>query len=252
MAKDPRFDPEYQKTQQTRESTNQIQGKEIGNSTILTEHLANGSVTSDKTSFNKLVVANQQLLADLGNNTIVTPNVLWSLFAIKGTRLYTDENFASGSNSIVVYNNLGGTAVTHTRKNTGFVDATAFPPPNSSGFVIEIRHAPATSNGTTPGYGGWFFANSTAASRQFVCVFTMKIPIGRSLSWHSNQIGDNGTATWLTDTAGTGKYETYAFFVNSGISGIFSSTMFFALNGGDTSVFYTYLSNATVFDVTQR
>jgi hypothetical protein len=48
MAKDPRFDPEYQKTQQTRESTNQIQGKEIGNSTILTEHLVNGSVTADK------------------------------------------------------------------------------------------------------------------------------------------------------------------------------------------------------------
>ena len=50
MAKDPRFDPEYQKTQQTRESTNQIQGKEIGNSTILTEHLGNGAITSEKLS----------------------------------------------------------------------------------------------------------------------------------------------------------------------------------------------------------
>lgn len=49
--KDPRFDPQYQKNQQqTRESTNQIQGKEIGNTTILTEHLVNGSVTSEKLS----------------------------------------------------------------------------------------------------------------------------------------------------------------------------------------------------------
>ena len=49
MAKDPRFDPEFQKNkQQTRESTNQIQGKEIGNTTILTEHLANGAVTGEK------------------------------------------------------------------------------------------------------------------------------------------------------------------------------------------------------------
>jgi pSer/pThr/pTyr-binding forkhead associated (FHA) protein len=50
MAKDPRFDPEYQKTQQMRESTNQIQGKEIGNTTILTEHLVNGAITSEKLS----------------------------------------------------------------------------------------------------------------------------------------------------------------------------------------------------------
>jgi len=49
--KDPRFDQEYQKNnQQKRESTNQIQGKEIGNTTILTEHLANGAVTPDKIS----------------------------------------------------------------------------------------------------------------------------------------------------------------------------------------------------------
>lgn len=51
--KDPRFDPEYQKnTQQTRESTNQIQGKEIGNNTILTEHLANGAVSTNQINTN--------------------------------------------------------------------------------------------------------------------------------------------------------------------------------------------------------
>lgn len=72
MAKDPRFDPEFQKNkQQTRESTNQIQGKEIGNNTILSEHLANGAVTPGKISTDWPVFAGT--FASYGVNTNYFP-----------------------------------------------------------------------------------------------------------------------------------------------------------------------------------
>lgn len=239
MAKDPRFNRKSASEERREEP---ISGKEIFNNTITTNHIQNGAITPEKTNF----------LYNTGNNTITSLNPLWSFFAIKGTRLYTDENFASTSNSINVYNNAGGTAVTHARKNSGFLDSGVSPVPNSTGYVIEIKHAPTTSDGVSPYYGGWFFGVGTYAGRQLLCVFTMKVPLNRFLSWHSNSIGDNGNTGWLTSNAGTGKFETYAYYVNCGTSGTFSTTMFFAVYGGDTGTFYTYISSATVYDLGQR
>ena len=68
--KDPRFDPEFQKNkQQTRESINQIQGKEIGNTTILTEHLTSSSVTADKLAANSVNTVN------IVNNAVTTAKI---------------------------------------------------------------------------------------------------------------------------------------------------------------------------------
>ena len=79
MAKDPRFNPEFQKNKQTRESTNQIQGKEIGNTTILTEHLTNSSVTADKLAANSVntvnVVNNAVTAAKIADNSITTAKI---------------------------------------------------------------------------------------------------------------------------------------------------------------------------------
>lgn len=78
MAKDPRFDPEFQKNkQQTRESTNQIQGKEIGNNTILSEHLANGAVTPGKISID-WPIFNVGSSVAANNNTKQTYNIVYT------------------------------------------------------------------------------------------------------------------------------------------------------------------------------
>lgn len=260
--KDVRFNAKYIKNTANDRKDDKVQGEEIGNGTIISKHIADGNITTskiadnavtpDKTNFNYLDVDSHRLFSSTASNTRADINPLWSVFKPKGNKLYTDECFASGNNSIAVYNNNGGTAVTHTRRNSGFIDTDASSPPNSSGYVIEIKHAPTTSSGTNPGYGGWYFATGTAASRQLICIFTMKIPVGRKINWHSNSIGTNGTSGWLTKNEGTGQYETYAYYVNSGNTGSFSSTMFFAIdNNGDSSTFYTYLASATVYNVTQ-
>lgn len=175
-------------------------------------------------------------------------NATWGVFKPAGRKIYTDEQFNVGENSVLVYNNSGGTAVTITRKNSAFADGHANPP-NLSGFVLEIRHAPTESNGTSPNYGGWSYAiQTTTGSRRLLCIFKMKIPTGRSIAFASNSMGTNGSQTWLTSVAGTGLYQDYVSLVHTGPSG--SSTHFYSIAGGDTSTFYTYLASATVYDVT--
>lgn len=253
MSKDPRFDPEFQKNkQQTRESTNQIQGKEIGNNTILSEHLANGAVTSDKTNFSTLNVGNKIISSSTSENAQVNVNPFFSFYRPKGTKLNSDDTFISGLNGISPYNNFGGTALTVSRVlYTSMADTSArFQGPSNSSVGLEIRHAPTESVGITPNYGGWFFATPTSANQIYICIFKMRVPIGRFVGWHSNSIGDNGHSGWLTSNAGTGKYEEYAYYVAAGTGGSFSSTFFFAIYGGNTSTFYTQLASATVFRCT--
>jgi hypothetical protein len=186
-----------------------------------------------------------KVLNSVGSNTATgTINAIWGMLKPTGYKLYPDEEFQDGSNSIQVYNNAGGSAVTITRKNGSFIDGTAANMPNRSGFVLEIQHAPTTSNGTNPGYGGWYFAAGTGpSSRRLLCVFKMKIPVGRSVEWASNPIGTNGTGEWLTSNAGTGQYQDYAYLVHSGTAS-FSSTHFFYIVGGSTATFYTYLASS--------
>lgn len=77
--KDPRFNPKYQKNvAQKRDEENKIEGQEIGNNTILSQHLASGSVTPEKISNdwpafyalssgqNRTTVANTSLVFDGG------------------------------------------------------------------------------------------------------------------------------------------------------------------------------------------
>lgn len=77
--KDPRFDPKSQKNvAQKRDEENKIQSPEIGNNTILSQHLASGSVTPEKISndwpafyalssgTNRTTVANTSLVFDGG------------------------------------------------------------------------------------------------------------------------------------------------------------------------------------------
>jgi hypothetical protein len=211
-----------------------------------TSYLVDANSTSN---LNILNIAGDRVLSPVLGNSGVTgdQNPLWGLMKLDGRKLYTDEQFYDGNNNINVYNNAGGSAVTITRKNSSFADSHT-QPPNASGYVLEIRHAPTESSGTTPGYGGWYFATATGAGKVFVCKFRMKIPVGRSVVFASNSIGTGGNNGWLTNTAGTGKYEDYAFYVTSGTAS-WSSTFFFYISGGDTTTFYTYLASATVYEI---
>lgn len=142
-----------------------------------------------------------------------------AIFAYKnGYPLHTDPEFKNGNNDIRVYNNSQNGNVT--------IERIALDNGNSSGYVLKISNKGSAS----PGLGGWSFSDATAYGKQFTCIFRAKIPSGRNVQFASNSIGTNGSQYWLTEHAGTGKWEWYAYRVDCG-SANFSSTNFFYIDG---------------------
>lgn len=162
-----------------------------------------------------------------------------AVFAYKnGYPLHTDPEFANSNNGINIYNNSGNGNVT--------IERIAMENGNSSGYVLKVSNKGSAS----PGLGGWYFGDTTVHARQYTCIFRAKIPAGRNVQWASNPIGTNGTSFWLTDRAGTGKWEWYAYHVDCG-SANFSSTNFFYIDGavGTTSapvVWYLSYANTII------
>lgn len=162
-----------------------------------------------------------------------------AIFAYKnGYPLHTDPEFANSNNGINIYNNSGNGNVT--------IERIAMENGNSSGYVLKVSNKGSAS----PGLGGWYFGDTTVHARQYTCIFRAKIPAGRNVQWASNAIGTNGTSFWLTDRAGTGKWEWYAYHVDCG-SANFSSTNFFYIDGvvGTTSapvVWYLSYANTII------
>jgi uncharacterized protein YunC (DUF1805 family) len=163
-----------------------------------------------------------------------------------GRKIYLDETFNYGINSLNVYDN----------NSTGTVSITRVAAPygvSTSGYQVQIQHTGASQ---TPGYGGFYFATQTRSNATFACVFRAKLASGYTLNWASNAIGDGGNNYWVTDNIGTGKYEDYVYVVRCGDSGAFSSTMFFYVTGTPApsggSPLTWYLSSATVYDVDDR
>jgi hypothetical protein len=163
-----------------------------------------------------------------------------------GRKIYLDETFNYGANSLNVYDNNSTGTVSITRVSAPYSVST-------SGYQVQIQHTGASQS---PGYGGFYFATGTRSNATFACVFRAKIPSGYTLNCASNAIGTGGNNYWATDNIGTGKYEDYVYVVRCGDSGTFSSTMFFYITGSPApsagSPLTWYLSSATVYDVDDR
>nr|DAI00574.1 MAG TPA: hypothetical protein [Caudoviricetes sp.] len=158
-----------------------------------------------------------------------------------GRMLYRDPTFWNGSNSINVYNNSGNGTVTATRT----ADSNA---PNDSKYVLLIKN----SGPASPYCGGFSFGTGTSYRKIFITRIIAKIPSGRSISYHSNAIGNGGIQKWLTSVAGTGDWCEYVCKVICGTAN-FSSTHYFAIDGnpGSASTPVEWrVAYATVFDVT--
>ena len=163
-----------------------------------------------------------------------------------GKMLFSDPTFKNSSNNIKTYNNNGNGTVTTSRisKINGC--------PTDSQYCIEVK----TVGSASPNYGGFYFGNMTRANAIFVTKIIAKIPVGLTIGWYSNSTGNNGTSKWLTQVNGTGKWEEYIHLLKCGDTGSFSSTSFFALDGGGTPTssnqIIWHIAYATVFDITEN
>ena len=160
-----------------------------------------------------------------------------------GYPMTTDPEFASGSGLVSLYNNAGNGATVIERIS----DSSAA---NTTGYVMRIRNTGAAS----PGLGGFHSSINSRANAVFVQIFRAKIPTGHSVVQASNSMGSSYGDVWITDTAGTGKWEWYGRIIYCGESGSFSSGGYVYLNGNagtSSSPLYWYISYCQVYDLTK-
>lgn len=160
-----------------------------------------------------------------------------------GYPLSTDPEFASGNGIVSLYNNAGKGVTVIERIS----DSSAA---NTTGYVIRIKNTGAAS----PGLGGFHNSVTSRANAIFVQIFRAKIPTGHSVVTASNSMGTSYGDVWITDTAGTGKWEWYGRIIYCGESGSFSTGGHVYLNGNagtPSSPLYWYLSYCQVYDLTK-
>lgn len=160
-----------------------------------------------------------------------------------GYPMTADPEFASGNGLVLLYNNAGNGATVIERIS----DSSAA---NTTGYVMRIRNTGAAS----PGLGGFHSSINSRANAVFVQIFRAKIPTGHSVVQASNSMGSSYGDVWITDTAGTGKWEWYGRIIYCGESGSFSSGGHVYLNGNagtSSSPLYWYISYCQVYDLTK-
>lgn len=160
-----------------------------------------------------------------------------------GYPMTADPEFASGNGLVSLYNNAGNGVTVIERIS----DSSAA---NTTGYVMRIRNTGAAS----PGLGGFHSSINSRANAVFVQIFRAKIPTGHSVVQASNSMGSSYGDVWITDTAGTGKWEWYGRIIYCGESGSFSSGGHVYLNGNagtSSSPLYWYISYCQVYDLTK-
>ncbi len=156
-----------------------------------------------------------------------------------GCPVYDDPEFALGTNGVIVYNNSPGGAVTLTRIPDNQLSN------NSSGYILQI----STSTGAaTPGRGGFIQEIYGDPNAVFAQIFRAKIPVGFNVVNAENSMGSKYSTHWLTDTAGTGKWEWYIRVTICGEEGDFRYGGHVYLNG--TGAVTWYISYCNVIDLT--
>lgn len=160
-----------------------------------------------------------------------------------GYPMTADPEFASGNGLVSLYNSARNGATVIERIS----DSSAA---NTTGYVMRIRNTGAAS----PGLGGFHSSINSRANAVFVQIFRAKIPTGHSVVQASNSMGSSYGDVWITDTAGTGKWEWYGRIIYCGESGSFSSGGHVYLNGNagtSSSPLYWYISYCQVYDLTK-
>ena len=156
-----------------------------------------------------------------------------------GCPFYDDPEFALGTNNVTVYNNAPGGAVTLTRISDNQQSG------NSSAHILQI----STSAGdASPGRGGFIQEIYADPNLVYAQIFRAKIPVGFSVVNKENPMGTDYSTHWLTDTAGTGKWEWYIRVTICGNEGDFRYGGHVYLEG--TGAVTWYISYCNVIDLT--
>ena len=156
-----------------------------------------------------------------------------------GCPLYEDPEFALGTNDVTVYKLNGAVTLTRIPDNQKSN--------NSSGHILQIS---TSAGAASPGRGGFYQKIPAKPNAVYAQIFRAKIPVGFSVVNAENPMGTHYSTHWLTDTAGTGKWEWYIRVTICGKEGTFNESGggHVYLNG--TGAVTWYLSYCNVIDLT--
>ena len=156
-----------------------------------------------------------------------------------GEPVYDDPEFELGTNNVTVYNNSSSGAVTLTRISDNQQSG------NSSSYILQIS---TSAGAASPGRGGFIQEMYADPNLVYAQIFRAKIPVGFSVVNADASMGTDYSTHWLTDTAGTGKWEWYIKVTICGEEGDFRYGGQVCLNG--TGAVTWYLSYCNVIKLT--
>lgn len=176
------------------------------------------------------------------------PAISFTAMATKGKKIFNDENFFSGTNSITAFDNnaTGLVAVARVTAPAGT--------PSSSGYALQISHTGTAS--VTPGLGGFGFGFTLRYNAIFAVTFRARLSTGYTINFSNSSVGTNGQSYWATNNVGTGKWEEYVYVVMAGDSGSLATCGYFYLTGSPLPTsgapLTWWLCSATVIDLTDH
>lgn len=182
------------------------------------------------------------------NTTAV--NTDWKGRVAGSLQLSADPTFLKGSNNLIPYNNTAGGSVVLTRQNIPFASGGTQPTGSAYRMMIE------TKGPSSPALGGFYYRLDARVNAKFIIRFIANIPFGRTVYHAHNQVGDGSSVRWLTPRQGTGTWSEYAYLVQCGTGGTFSTFGFQYIQSvaGDNPTpeapFRWYVAKFEVFDIT--
>ena len=157
-------------------------------------------------------------------------------------RITSDPYFSNGMGGVSTYNNNGDGKVALTRQSKSS--------DNTFGGNYEIKIDVKGAN--NPGYGGFYHGITSKANTKYIHSFIAKLPKGTTLAIAHNPVGDDYSKRWLTSNEGTGKWELYAYEMNTGSKGTFSTFGHIYVSSSSTSAFTWYLAASQITTVSSN
>ena len=181
------------------------------------------------------------------NTTAV--NIDWKGRMAGALQLSADPTFLKGSNNLIAYNNTVGGNVLLSRQNVSL--SAGGTQPTGSDYRMQIK----TIGPSSPGLGGFYYRLDARVNAKFIIRFIANIPANASVMDAKNNIGVGGSTRWLTPRRGTGTWSEYAYLVECGTAGPFSTFGFqyiptIGTTPSETDPFIWYVAKFEVFDIT--
>lgn len=176
-------------------------------------------------------------------------NIDWKGRMAGALQLSADPTFLKGSNNLIAYNNTVGGNVLLSRQNVSL--SAGGTQPTGSDYRMQIK----TIGPSSPGLGGFYYRLDARVNAKFIVRFIANIPANASVMDAKNNIGVGGSTRWLTPRRGTGTWSEYAYLVECGTAGPFSTFGFqyiptIGTTPSETDPFIWYVAKFEVFDIT--